>query len=461
LNPSGFFVSWFPDLSKTYISDKIRAMKVSIIIPVWHGETVIFDCLQAIHFYSDPAIMEIICVNNASPDNSTEVIAQFPQVRLLEQPVNMGFAGGVNIGLMAAQGDLLVLLNQDCLVHEGWLTAVIATFAQSPQTGIVGGLIFHADGSLDHAGAYISRPRAYGVHETAVTNPSAPYPVDYVTGALFAIRRAAWQTIGPLDDSFYPGYFEESDYCYRARHHGYEIFCAPDIQATHLRSSRTWQQDPLRHQTNQNRSRYRFIAKHFSAAEIIAFAEAEDENIGEGELHIHQIIGRLLALRDTLRDLPTIAASRQQDLGQPPSPAHERLLSVNFTRLLRCTWAKLQERETAMSVTQLQVKLRTSQGILAQLQEQEHQLQQQINNRLQSQQNQPDTLRQRIWRRFILQPLGITALQDDYHSLFRLNAIQLNRLNQLDEMHKLLSSLENEANTRLELLEKLIDYEYR
>jgi GT2 family glycosyltransferase len=445
-------------------------MKVSVIIPVWNGEAVIGRCLKALYDHATTSLQEVICVNNASDDGSAAIIAAFPQARLLEQPANLGFAGGVNVGLAVAQGDILVLLNQDCLVHEGWLTAVITTFTQSPQTGVAGGLIFNEDGTLDHAGAFISRPEGFGEHETAVVNPTTTYPVEYVTGALFAIRRAVWQTIGPLDDGFYPGYFEESDYCYRARQRGYEIVCAPDIQATHLRSSRAWQQDPIRHQANQHRSRYRFIAKHFSAAEIVAFGAAEELGIGQEGEHINQTIGRLLALRDTLRDLPAITARRQQDLGGPPNPERDRLLSVSFTRLLRRTWAKLQERERITAVARLNTNIQASQEKLKQLQAQERDLLAQIYYR-DPRDPQAEPQSRRLWRLFVLRPISLLTLRE-HRLLSRLNTLHVAHLDQLNDLYNKQRLLETQLNSllhsqfsqihkRLDLLEKLTDYEYR
>lgn len=437
-------------------------MNVSVIIPVWNGEGVIGQCLEALYAHVTASLLEVICVDNASTDGSAEVIARFPQVRLLRQPVNLGFAGGVNVGLAAAQGDILLLLNQDCLVHEGWATAVLHPFTLSPKTGIVGGLIFREDGSLDHAGAAISRPQAYGAHETTPPASTEPYSVEYVTGAFFAIRRAVWQSIGPLDDAFYPGYFEESDYCYRARHHGYDILCAQAAQATHLRNSRAWRQDPLRHQANQNRSRYRFIAKHFSAAEVVTFCAAEERELAEEEMHSHQTISRLLALRDTLRDLPAIAARCQQDFGRPPTPERERLLSVSFTRLLRRAWAKLQEEERITAVARFNANIQTGQEKLRQLQEQERDILHQIYFR-DPRDTQTEPTSRRLWRLLVLRPISFVTLRE-YRLLARLNTLHVAHLDQLNDLYnkqRLLEKYLNQMNERLELLETLTDYEYR
>ncbi len=413
-------------------------MKVSVIIPVWHGDSVIAQCLEAVFARSGETLHEVICVDNASPDTSAAIIAeQFPQVRLLPQPVNLGFAGGVNAGIMAARGDVFMLLNQDCLPHEGWLTAVTQTFAQHPQIGIIGGTIYNADETVNHAGAHIRHPDGYSVHETAVPPTSDPQIVDYVNGAVFAIRREVWQQNGRFDDDFYPGYFEESDYCYRARKNGYQVAYVPSVQATHLFSSREWQKDPLRHSANQHRSRYRFVSKHFTAVQLSPFFTAEANALDQADLHIHQIMGRLLAARDTLRDQAAIANARQRDLDQPISREHERLLSRGFTRLLRLSWARAHRHIDA------------NQQKRQELRQQEYDLLTKIYFRAPNE-TQPESTGQRLWRLLVKRPLSFITLRD-YLLLAQLNTLHIARLD----------LLEQQLNQRLHLLETLTDYEYR
>ncbi|NIV29072.1 MAG: glycosyltransferase, partial [Anaerolineae bacterium] len=84
-------------------------MEASIVIPVWNGGSVVSDCLDAIYAHCGDELLEVICVDNASRDDSATLIAdRFPQVRLIRQPVNLGFAGGVNAGIQMAQGDVFI-----------------------------------------------------------------------------------------------------------------------------------------------------------------------------------------------------------------------------------------------------------------------------------------------------------------------------------------------------------------
>lgn len=322
-------------------------MLVSVIVPVWNGGAVVRQCLEAVFASSAPIprgqqhTLELIAVDNASADDSAGLIArEFSAVRLLRQPFNLGFAGGANVGLGAATGDLLVLLNQDCLPRPGWVEALANALDADRANGIAGALIFDATGAVNHAGARIRRPDAEGEH---IVSPG-PIPfsrVDYVTGALFAIRRHAWQNIGPFDEGFYPGYYEESDYCYRARRHGIETIVVLGAQATHLLTGDAWQREPLRHAVDQRRSRYRFVVKHFDAVEVIAFLLAEVNAIAQLN-EMDPLLARALAARDTLRALADIIARRHSEVGlDTPAPLQAQL-RIGFRAIWRAAFAQAQ-----------------------------------------------------------------------------------------------------------------------
>jgi len=308
-------------------------MKISVIIPVWNGADVLAECLNAVLEHSDPSQTQVICVDNASTDGSAVLIQEsFPHIHLLSQPVNLGFAGGVNAGMEAAQGELFVLLNQDCIVAPGWLDSLSATFAAHHTCGIAGAVIEDAEGTINHAGALITRPLAYGRHLQQI--PTHDTPVDYVTGAIFAIRRSVWEQIGGLDEDFYPAYYEESDYCYRARRHGAEIYLSVGVRGRHLFSGREWQRDPIRHTANQHQSRYRFVCKQFSNGELAEFVKAETD-AAVAETSFHEAVGRVLASSYTLDHLDEILQRRIDGGAAALTPAIRRLLFVGFTDIYR------------------------------------------------------------------------------------------------------------------------------
>ena len=98
-------------------------MKASVIVLSWNGMDYLEDCLKAV-LSQDYAGFEVIVVDNGSTDGSADLVAErFPQVQLIRNERNLGFAAGNNVGLQAATGDVLILLNQDTVVQPGWLAA--------------------------------------------------------------------------------------------------------------------------------------------------------------------------------------------------------------------------------------------------------------------------------------------------------------------------------------------------
>lgn len=317
-------------------------MKASILIPIWDGSNVLPDCLAAIEANAGGHLLETICVDNASQDGSADLVAErYGWVRLLRQPVNLGFAGGVNAGADAARGDVLVLLNQDCIVHPGWLDALVGALEQDPGLGIAGATILAPSGTVDHAGAEIRRPDASGVH-LAETAGDRPLDVDYVTGAAMAIRRSAWETVGRFDEGFYPAYYEDADYCYRARRRGIRVAHVPRARVVHLHSSDAWQADAVAHAAGHHAARYRFVSKHFDCDEIDGFVQAETKALA-AEAYLDQVMARAIAARKVAWGLPDVIERRRSDLGDAlaghAASVLRRQIGVAMARIRRAALA--------------------------------------------------------------------------------------------------------------------------
>jgi GT2 family glycosyltransferase len=321
-------------MAQTELAAPARTTAVTVVIPVWNGADVIAGCLRDLYANSGDLLHSVVAVDNASPDDSVaQIEALFPQVQIVRSSFNLGFGGGINLGVQAAlagPAGVFVLLNQDCLVEPGWLDALCGGLDVDPQAAIGGCTLLNADGSINHAGAQIQMPLAYSQHLTTV--PDAPVRMEYVTGAAFAIRRDAWEAVGPFDEDFYPAYYEEADYCYRARQGGWGVLYVPSARVRHLQASQAWRKDPLLHWTQQHRSRYRFAAKHLAGDELAAFLAAE-RAAAEGEEWFDQSMGRVLAARHTIRSLDAIAQRRCHELGAPRAEADKRRLQVHLADL--------------------------------------------------------------------------------------------------------------------------------
>lgn len=259
-------------------------MKASIIVLSWNGIDYIADCLDGVLSQGD-SDFEVIVVDNGSSDGSADFVAQhYPQVRLIRHERNLGFAAGNNAGLRTATGDVLVLLNQDTVVQPGWLAACVEALEGCPDAGIVGAKILGMDGcTLQHAGGYVEHPLALGKHygygERDAGQYDEPRRVEFVTGAAMAFKREVLSQIGLLDEGFYPGYFEDVDFCYRARAVGYAVWYVPQA-VLHHHESASMRRDSYRGHCYYYRNRLRFVLKHYTVFQIARqFVPAESERV--------------------------------------------------------------------------------------------------------------------------------------------------------------------------------------
>lgn len=254
-------------------------MKASVIVLAWNGLQYLPACLDAL-VAQDYADFETIVVDNGSTDGSADFVAEhYPQVRLIRNEHNLGFAAGNNVGLRAATGDVLVMLNQDTVVQPGWLAALVGAL-EDEAVGVAGCKILYPDGeTIQHAGGWIEWPLGlahhYGQGEQDTGQWSVHRAVEYVTGAAMAFRRDVLERVGFLDEEFWPGYFEDADFCLRVRKAGYEIWYTPEAILTHVESAShtsqvfMWQA--------HHRGRMRFLLKHTPPDQFLTqFVQAEE-----------------------------------------------------------------------------------------------------------------------------------------------------------------------------------------
>ena len=285
-------------------------LTASIIIPVWNGQAHLSDCLNALLAQERPPL-EIIAVDNASQDGSAQLIQErYPQVQLIRNPRNLGFSGGCNAGLRAAHGDVLVLLNQDTVVAPAWLQELLRVLEEDPAVGVVGGKAVYPDGRIQHAGGYVT-PRGEAIHyshgQTDSGYAGENQDVDYVTGAGLAITRRALDAVGFLDEGFWPGYYEDVDWCFRVRRAGFRVVYAPRAVMVHKEASVTATPDhPGLFQIQRNR--LRFVLKQwpleklrdeFLPAEQAWLRGAQESPELVAALH-HSYLHHLLGLEELL-----------------------------------------------------------------------------------------------------------------------------------------------------------------
>lgn len=257
----------------------------SIIIPTWNGQAFIEACLTSVLAQVYPKF-EVIVVDNASSDGTPVLVAEkFSTVHLLQNDRNLGFAGGVNVGLRAASGDILILLNQDVVLNPGWLQALSAGLLSAPDVGLAGCKILNLDSPvIQHAGGYLAMPLAlpghYGLGQLDEDHDEEMQDVDFVTGAALAIQRRVVDTIGYFDESFF-FYFEDVDYCYRARAAGFRVVYVP-AAVLHHHDKASLGAGTAAYFANFHTSRLQFVLKHAGAAYFVAqFQPAEKDRLNQ------------------------------------------------------------------------------------------------------------------------------------------------------------------------------------
>ena len=215
---------------------------VSIIIPVFNKWDLTRQCLNYLR-KNTPQKHEIIIVDNASTDGTRERLLQLQRDGIVKAVINEdneGFAKACNKGARTASGSYLLFLNNDTVVHPGWLEAMLKTLDQISGVGIVGSRLVYPDFTIQHAGiAFTDRGLPYHIHRGVFWNDSnvnRPLTMPAVTGACMLMPTNVFNKISGFDES-YQMYVEDIDLCLRVWQAGYKVVYCPQSIVTHLESA--------------------------------------------------------------------------------------------------------------------------------------------------------------------------------------------------------------------------------
>ncbi|PQP81045.1 glycosyltransferase family 2 protein [Paenibacillus sp. PCH8] len=210
---------------------------VSIVIPTYNQREYVLQCVSSIEKHT-PAPFEIIVVDNASKDGTAEaLLRKGGMVRVAALDQNLGFAGGVNHGLMMARGRHIIVLNNDTLVTPGWLDNMMTCLANDPKIGVVGPVTNYIGGDQQIQVPYREVEEMWSFAATQNRPDAEKHRMtDRLVGFCWLFSRELLERVGYLDEGYAVGNFEDDDWIIRVKLAGYKLAVAGDAFIHHFGS---------------------------------------------------------------------------------------------------------------------------------------------------------------------------------------------------------------------------------
>jgi hypothetical protein len=242
---------------------------VSIIIVNWNAKKYLKECIESL-FSQSFTDYEIVLVDNASTDDSIDFVRiNYPQVKVIQNKDNLGFAEGNNIGIKNSTGQLIALFNPDVVADSDWLHILVNVIKDKPNIAGVTGKMYYLGDQYGKDAVFCTWSKIDPLSGTPINfNDDEPVSrVDYLSGAAMIVRRDVLNKIGLLDKNYFL-YFEETDLCARIIRAGYDLMYIPSAIVWHVVS-------PLSNSEKKiyfmERSRIRFVLKNFDSMYIVPF----------------------------------------------------------------------------------------------------------------------------------------------------------------------------------------------
>lgn len=218
---------------------------LSVVIVNWNTRPLLANCLASL-YATVPDIADVWVVDNASRDDSVAFLqAHYPQVNIIANGSNVGFAAANNQALPHCRRAYALLLNSDALLLPSATATLLSVMEAAPRAAAIAPMLVNADGSFqagpnDEPGLASETLLALGIqrflrggHYPGYALNAPPGAYGWVGGTCLVLRRAAWEQVGLFDPSFFM-YAEEADWCRRARRAGWSILYEPSARVIHL-----------------------------------------------------------------------------------------------------------------------------------------------------------------------------------------------------------------------------------
>jgi GT2 family glycosyltransferase len=267
---------------------------VSIVIPVFEQSAVTLRCLQSIARAEVATPYEVIVVDDASGDDTSDVLDRCSGIRIVVNAENLGYLRSTNRGVAESRADHVVLLNNDTEVGDGWLDRLLDVFRNFPDTGLVGARLVYPDGRLQEAGNIIWSDGS-GWNYGRLDDPddcrfSFVREVDYCSAACLAVRRDLWEEVGGFDERYAPAYYEDADLAFEARARGWRVRYQPEAFVVHYEGVSHGTDAGSGLKAHQVTNQTRFAEKW--AEELVGHRPNDPDLVVDASLRVHA--GRLL-----------------------------------------------------------------------------------------------------------------------------------------------------------------------
>lgn len=222
---------------------------LDVVVVAYKSRELLRDCLASLRTFPPGGAMAVIVVDNHSEDGTAEMVrTEFPEVRLIENPDNAGFARANNQAIVSGTGTYVLALNPDTRVAAGALETMVDLMQARSEVGIAGCRLERLDGSLDHAakrsfptvlsslGHFTYARRRSSGRLAAYRAPEIESgPVDAVNGAFMLMRRSALNEVGVFDEGYWM-YMEDLDLCFRFKQAGWVTWYEPSARVVHIKA---------------------------------------------------------------------------------------------------------------------------------------------------------------------------------------------------------------------------------
>jgi GT2 family glycosyltransferase len=251
-------------------------LTLSVIIVNWNTRDLLAECIQSLIDTLDGITFDIWVVDNASSDDSLEMLAaRYPQVNVIANTENVGFARANNQAMAESQAEFFLLFNSDAVSQPGAIQSMLALAQSQPKAGMVGAHLLNTDGSFQ--ASHTPFPTLWrefliltGLGRKLIRShyPSlgpdesdAPQKADYIEGACMLVRRSTYQQVGGLDEGYFM-YAEEVDWCRSIKTANWEIWYQPEARIIHHGAGSSTDRRTDR-EGDLYKSRVRFFRKHY------------------------------------------------------------------------------------------------------------------------------------------------------------------------------------------------------